>query len=154
MAIVVPTIALMDETRRRLSKLSSDYKILTHGTQEPGERNLYVMTQERLLDLQELPNFDFFVVDEFYKLDPAHSDERSNRLNLLLKRLMEMETQFYLRRTEHHGTHERCCGSLASNLHWYRIHNGRHRCGENQRKRRRVARCLGGIDSRGWPRDV
>jgi hypothetical protein len=95
-AIVVPTLALMDETRRRLSRLSSDYKIITHGTQVPGDRNLYVMTQERLLDMGDLPQFEFFAIDEFYKLDPAHSDERSNRLNLLLRRLLEMDAQFYL----------------------------------------------------------
>jgi len=34
------------------------------------------MTQERLLEIDEMPQLDFFVVDEFYKLDPAHSDER------------------------------------------------------------------------------
>ncbi len=95
-AIVVPTLALMDETRRRLSKQRERYKIITHGTQSPGARNLYIMTQERMLDMSELPNIDFFVVDEFYKLDPAHSDDRSNRLNLLLRQLIASGAQFYL----------------------------------------------------------
>jgi rhodanese-related sulfurtransferase len=95
-AVVVPTIALMDECRRRLSRLDDKYKIVTHGSQILGERNLIVMTQERLLELGELPPLDFFVIDEFYKLDPAHSDERSNRLNILFRRLLDTGAQYYL----------------------------------------------------------
>lgn len=95
-AVIVPTVALMDECRRRLSRLSDRYKIITHGTQELAERNLFVMTQERLLEMQELPQLDFFVLDEFYKLDPAQSDERSNRLNILFHRLHSTGAQFYL----------------------------------------------------------
>ena len=101
-AIVVPTLALMDETRRRLSKQRERYKIITHGTQSPGARNLYIMTQERMLDMSELPNIDFFVVDEFYKLDPAHSDDRSNRLNLLLRQLIASGGAVLSARAEYH----------------------------------------------------
>ncbi len=97
-AVVVPTIALMDETRRRLSKLTGDdpYKIITHASQSPGTRNLYVMTQERLLEYGDLPPLDFFVIDEFYKLDPAHSDGRSSQLNIAFDRLRRTGAQFYL----------------------------------------------------------
>ena len=77
-AIIVPTLALMDESRRRLSHLGDRYKIITHGTQRAAARNLWVMTQERFLEMGVPSNLDFFVVDEFYKLDPAHSDERSS----------------------------------------------------------------------------
>lgn len=95
-AVVVPTVALMDECRRRMSRLSDRYKIITHGTQELADRNLLVMTQERLLEMREIPPLDFFVIDEFYKLDPVHSDERSNRLNILFHRLHATGAQFYL----------------------------------------------------------
>lgn len=95
-AVVVPTVALMDECRRRMARLAGKYKIITHGTQALAERNLLVMTQERLLEMQDLPPLDFFVVDEFYKLDPAQSDERSNRLNILFHRLHSTGAQFYL----------------------------------------------------------
>lgn len=95
-AVVVPTVALMDECRRRMSRLSDRYKIITHGTQELADRNLIVMTQERLLEMAEIPPLDFFAIDEFYKLDPAHSDERSNRLNILFHRLHSTGAQFYL----------------------------------------------------------
>jgi len=95
-AIVVPTLALMDETRRRLSHLSYRYKIITHGTQRRADRNLWVMTQERMLDMGVPQNLDFFAIDEFYKLDPSHSDERSNQLNILLWQLLETGAQFYM----------------------------------------------------------
>ena len=97
-AVIVPTIALMDETRRRLAKLAIDgrYKIITHASQNLGMRNLFVMTQERLLEYGDLPPLDFFVIDEFYKLDPAHSDGRSSQLNIAFDRLRRTGAQFYL----------------------------------------------------------
>lgn len=95
-AIVVPTLALMDETRRRLAHLSDRYKIITHGTQQRGARNLWVMTQERMLEMGVPDGLDFFVVDEFYKLDPSHSDVRSSQLNILLWRLLGTGAQFYM----------------------------------------------------------
>lgn len=100
-AIVVPTIALMDECRRRLSCLGGEYKIITHGSQRLAARNLFVMTQERLLEVRDLPRLDFFVIDEFYKLDPRHSHdspihERSSPLNILFHQLLSTGAQFYL----------------------------------------------------------
>ena len=100
-AVVVPTIALMDECRRRLARLSGKYKIITHGSQRQAERNLFVMTQERLLEIRDLPHLDFFVIDEFYKLDPHHSHEgsdhqRSSQLNMVLHQLLSTGAQFYL----------------------------------------------------------
>ena len=95
-AVVVPTIALMDECRRRLARLNDKYKIITHGTQRLADRNLFVMTQERLLEMRELPPLDFFAIDEFYKLDPTHSDERANQLNIVFHQLLSTRAQFYL----------------------------------------------------------
>lgn len=95
-AIIVPTLALMDETRRRLAHLGDRYKVITHGTQQRGERNLWVMTQERMLEMGVPDGLDFFVVDEFYKLDPSHSDERSSQLNILLWQLLDTGAQFYM----------------------------------------------------------
>lgn len=104
-AIVVPTIALMDETRRRLARLGGPggYKVITHASQALAPRNLFVMTQERLLEYGELPPLEFFVIDEFYKLDPTHSDARSNPLNIAFDRLRRpavgaggRPAQFYL----------------------------------------------------------
>lgn len=97
-AVIVPTIALIDETRRRLTRQFRDhYRVLTHPGQELGERNILVMTQERILDVEELPDLDLFVIDEFYKLDPSAGDpNRANLLNQAFYRLRRTGAQFYL----------------------------------------------------------
>jgi len=47
--IIVPTIALIDETRRRLTRFQPDYKIITHPTQQRKAKNIFVLTQERAI---------------------------------------------------------------------------------------------------------
>jgi hypothetical protein len=98
--VIVPTIALIDETRRRLSRLlGSRYKIVTHAGQPPSKKTIYVLTQERLLELDELPPVDLFVIDEFYKLAIAgehEDDDRMRLLNLAFYRLLQTGAQFYL----------------------------------------------------------
>jgi DEAD/DEAH box helicase/Helicase conserved C-terminal domain len=95
-AVIVPTIALLDETRRRLSAYGSSYKLVTHVSQLPAERNIFVMTQERLLDYVELPRIEFFVIDEFYKLDLRQDPDRAALLNKAFYRLWKDGGQFYL----------------------------------------------------------
>jgi hypothetical protein len=97
-AIIVPTIALIDETRRRLaSQFSDHFKIITHPGQELSDRNVLVMTQERILDIESLPPLGLFIIDEFYKLDPGTSDaDRANLLNQAFYRLKRTGAQFYL----------------------------------------------------------
>jgi replicative superfamily II helicase len=95
--IIVPTIALIDETRRRLSRFRDSYKIITHSTQTLGGRNVFVVTQERVLELKGLEKVDFFVLDEFYKLNPNRDeDSRCSLLNQVLYRLIKKGTQFYM----------------------------------------------------------
>jgi reverse gyrase len=49
-AIIVPTIALTDETRRRLQrKFSNQYKIITTSEVELSEKNIFIFPQERAL---------------------------------------------------------------------------------------------------------
>ncbi|MFE1380551.1 DEAD/DEAH box helicase [Streptomyces sp. NPDC058740] len=96
-AVVLPTIALIDETRKRLNRFRGDYRIITHPSQELGERNLIVMTQERILDLPELPDVELFMIDEFYKLDITRGEQdRAVLLNQALQRLMRTGATFYL----------------------------------------------------------
>ncbi len=92
--IVVPTLALIDETRRRLSRFR-DYKLITHSAQSVGDRNLFVMTQERVVDHPSLPEVDLFVIDEFYKLSGHMDAERSDLLNQALYKLLKIGRQFY-----------------------------------------------------------
>lgn len=94
--IVVPTIALIDETRRRLSRFRDSFRIVTHITQRLGERNVFVLTQERVIEFRQLPDIDLFVVDEFYKLSPSLDEERSAILNQAFYRLFKTGAQFYL----------------------------------------------------------
>ena len=84
--IVVPTLALIDETRRRLTeRFRNEYKIITHPSQERAGKNLYVLTQERVLERDDWAGIDFFVIDEFYKLAPQREDgERSASAELRL----------------------------------------------------------------------
>jgi hypothetical protein len=97
-AIVVPTIALIDETRRRLSTFRNNFKIITHRAQKPAESNLFILTQERAIERDDFPKLDLLVVDEFYKLDPARKDadqERSIILNHAVYKLRKLTKQFY-----------------------------------------------------------
>lgn len=96
-AVIVPTIALIDETRKRLSKFKQDYKVITHPSQETAERNIYILTQERAIDIIKKVQIDFFVIDEFYKLSPNRTDtERCYILNQVFYYLVKSGAQFYL----------------------------------------------------------
>ena len=94
--IIVPTIALIDETRRRLSRFRHKYKIITHATQRPASKNVYVLTQERAVELEEIDDVEFFVIDEFYKLQPDSDAERSLTLNHALYKFLKRGVQFYM----------------------------------------------------------
>lgn len=97
--IIVPTIALLDETRRRLSKFNA-FKLVTHPGQAFAEQNLFILTQERYLALENMPPIDLFFVDEFYKLADENTDDlltgRSALLNQAMSKLLRTGAQFYL----------------------------------------------------------
>ena len=96
-SVVVPTIALIDETRRRLSKFSDKYKVITQVSQSPSERNLFIFTAERINAYENLPRINFFVIDEFYKLDISdNEDSRPVNLNQAFYRLYKDGGQFFL----------------------------------------------------------
>lgn len=95
--IVVPTISLIDETRRRLAKFSSEYKVITHSLQSKSDQNIFVLTQERVLEENFVDEVDFFVIDEFYKLSPwADSGNRCSLLNEAFYRLYKKCSHFYM----------------------------------------------------------
>lgn len=96
-AVIVPTLALIDETRRRLAQFGDRYKIITHLSQAPTDRNIFVLTAERTVGYEKFPKIDFLVVDEFYKLDALDEDRtRTVALNHAFYRLRKDGTQFYL----------------------------------------------------------
>ncbi|HQR05660.1 MAG TPA: DEAD/DEAH box helicase [Gemmatales bacterium] len=95
--VIVPTLALIDETRRRLSSFSETYKIITHLSQPPAAKNIFVFTAERAVAYDKLPKVDFFVIDEFYKIGALEEDEsRTVALNEAFYRLLKDKGQFYL----------------------------------------------------------
>ncbi|WP_283189973.1 DEAD/DEAH box helicase [Pseudomonas sp. PMCC200344] len=95
--LILPTLALVEETRRRMSRFVGRYNILTSGDQAVGERNIFVLTQERFLAIEaEMPNVDFFAIDEFYKLSISGEGDRATLLNQALLKLVKTGAQFYM----------------------------------------------------------
>jgi hypothetical protein len=95
--VVVPTLALIDETRRRLAAFASHYKLITHLSQLPSQRNIFILTAERVVAYESFPRIDFFVIDEFYKIGALEEDEsRTVALNEAFYRLLKDRGQFYL----------------------------------------------------------
>ena len=97
--IIQPTLALLDETRKKLMEYKDIYKIIVRTTQEPSieKGNLFLLTAERVMEYPEFPQIDFFVIDEFYKLSAERDRERfdvlNNAFNLLLTK---HNSKFYL----------------------------------------------------------
>lgn len=97
--IIVPTIALIDETRKRLSRFNKDYKIITHKSQVKYKTNIYILTQERVVMDNFIDEVDFFIIDEFYKLSPKLTNEFDSRcdiLNIAFYKLYKKCKYFYL----------------------------------------------------------
>ncbi|TBW47842.1 DEAD/DEAH box helicase [Marinobacter halodurans] len=101
--IILPTLALIDETRQRISeKFQNNLKVITHSSQSELESdhaiNIYALTQERALELNHINKIDLLIVDEFYKVDPKfeESDERALLLNYAFHKLVKLSAQFYL----------------------------------------------------------
>jgi len=99
--IIVPTLALIDETRRRLlRRFSERCAVITHPSQRANSEQIsvYVLTQERVLNRNDLDDVEFFAVDEFYKMNLATEKEsdRAVDLNLAFHKLAKTGAQFYL----------------------------------------------------------
>lgn len=96
--IIQPTIALLDETRKKLNKYSDHYKIIVRTSQvSSSENNIYLFTAERVMEYEHFRNVDFLVIDEFYKLSARRDDERSDSLNNAFCKLYYLfKPQFYM----------------------------------------------------------
>jgi hypothetical protein len=93
--VIVPTLALLDETRRRLQgQFSEQYHIVAHPSQQPIEgRNIFIFTPERVVSYKEnLPKIDFFVLDEFYKIGGQSEED---------KRVVALNEAFYILYKKH-----------------------------------------------------
>lgn len=97
--ILVPTIALMDETRRRLYKsFSRDYEIITQSDSIVGEKNIFVFPPERALTFSEIiQDIDIFIIDEFYKASVQFDPDRAPSLiKCLLQFSNKAEQRYFL----------------------------------------------------------
>lgn len=86
--ILVPTIALTDETRRRLyKKFSGEYNIITTTDEQLFEKNIFVFPQERALHyVDKIESLDILIIDEFYK---SSKDFEKDRAANLIKAIVE-----------------------------------------------------------------
>lgn len=98
-AIVLPTIALLNETYLSFKKnqLIQGYNLITSVTNDIQDKNIFILTPEKmdmLLDQYPLLEIDFFVMDEIYKIQDG--DERNQVFTYCLYRLSKMDADFYL----------------------------------------------------------
>ncbi|MBA2864910.1 DEAD/DEAH box helicase [Methanococcus maripaludis] len=98
--VIQPTLALLDETRKKLKKYADSYKIIIKTSQLPSEDmgNLFLLTSERVMEYEYFPEtIDLLILDEFYKLSAKRDDERSDTLNNAFNLLVnKYGAKFYL----------------------------------------------------------
>ena len=97
--IIVPTIALTDETRRRIhKKFAHEYKIITTADVELSEKNIFIFPQERAISYVNLiEEIDILIVDEFYKASKNFDKERSPSLiKAMIKLGVKAKQKYYL----------------------------------------------------------
>lgn len=97
--IIVPTIALTDETRRRLyKKFAHEYKIITTSDVELADKNIFIFPQERAINyINIVDEFDIIIVDEFYKASSNFDKERSPSLiRAMIKLGAKSKQKYYL----------------------------------------------------------
>ncbi|WP_024784265.1 DEAD/DEAH box helicase [Streptococcus mutans] len=91
--IIQPTLALIDETRKKLSKYKDFYNLIINTCQKVDRKNIFILTAERVLEFLNLPQIDFFVIDEFYKISNRLNDSRIDALNVALLKIMNQKPQ-------------------------------------------------------------
>lgn len=97
--ILVPTIALTDETRRRLyKKFANSYKIITTTEVEFGDDDycIFIFPQERAITyINKIKEIDILIIDEFYKASSKYDKERSPALLKAIIKLGKVAKQKY-----------------------------------------------------------
>lgn len=95
--IIVPTIALTDEIRRRVyKKFSHEYKIITTTDVDLSDKNIFIFPQERAIGyIDSIEHLDLLVIDEFYKASFDFDKERSSALQKVILKLGKKSTQKY-----------------------------------------------------------
>lgn len=96
--IIQPTLALIDETRKKLQKYRHVYRLIVSTGQQPSDSggNVFLFTAERVIEYAYFGSIDFFVIDEFYKLSLNREDDRAIALNHALYKLLKHTHHFYM----------------------------------------------------------
>lgn len=105
--LVVPTLALIDEYKRKIinqyRNVFSNYKVylsIEKGKDYDWEaNNIFIVTHDRVVneDIHEIiPNIDFLVIDEVYKLQKDENDDRVLILNLAYYNLVSLSQKYVL----------------------------------------------------------
>lgn len=97
--IIVPTIALTDETRRRIyKKFSQQYNIITTTDADLAERNIFIFPQERAIHyVDRLESLDILIIDEFYKSSKIFEKERAaNLIKAIIELGHKAKQRYYL----------------------------------------------------------
>lgn len=103
-AIIVPTVALIEEIRQKVKKLHLEHKRISFTNQELSEKNVFILTQERAYEMYGTIaslGLDLLVIDEFYKMDSNllsrdDSSDRADMLSVVYHRLSQVSKQVYL----------------------------------------------------------
>lgn len=95
--IIVPTIALTDETRRRIyRKFANEYKIITTTDVALAEKNIFIFPQERAINyVGKIASIDILIIDEFYKASSKFDKKRSPSLAKAILKLGQVAKQKY-----------------------------------------------------------
>ncbi|HHE3640917.1 TPA: helicase-related protein [Pasteurella multocida] len=95
--IIQPTLALLDETRKKLISYNQKYKIIVRTSQRSTSRNIFLFTAERVNEYDDFKDVDLLIVDEFYKISGKRDDERSSSLNTAFYNLWnKFRPKFYM----------------------------------------------------------
>lgn len=88
--IIVPTIALTDETRRRIyRKFAPEYKVITTTDTEASDKNIFIFPQERALAwVGKIDKLDILIIDEFYKASTQLNND--DRVPSLVKAIIKI----------------------------------------------------------------
>lgn len=105
--MVVPTLALIDEYKRKIineyKDVFSSYRVYLSIDKEHeydwGENNIFIVTHDRVVN-EEIQNIishiDFLVIDEVYKLQRDDKDDRVLILNLAYLNLVAIADKYVL----------------------------------------------------------
>lgn len=95
--IIVPTISLTDETRKRINKkFGHEYKIITTPNITLSDKNIFIFPQERAVSYSLIiKEIDLLIIDEFYKISKINDKDRAVKLQEALIKLDSKSKQKY-----------------------------------------------------------